>query len=775
MRSHVPLLGAAALTLLLSGGARADRPDPAAWFPARTIAYLEVNQPAQLAKEVDALFKGSALDNLPNLLAAFREKNPVGERYYYGPRVLEMLALMVGPEARAEFARTQGAAVAITGVGKTGQPEVVGVILPGDSHLPALFMRAMFFFDSELRTVAEVEGVRVYQERRRVYEEHKYGPRVEPLKRISAEPKVKYEQRGPVIAMLPRVIILGSSTDAVGDVIRRIKGKQSGDSLAGVKGFKDAGKLRDRPGLFGYADVPALVNVTVKFTTSVQEQVYRARELMEESQIRMLEERRKFAKDREKQGIRDGQDYDAEIRRAKERLDGLKKGAAARKAEAEKVAKLVTEQLGALRSAAGSLSLQDGALGLEITVRLDPEHKSMLPQLLPGKKADLEMLHYVPPDCSFALAKGMPASDQWWPKLLELVDTVAGASGSKQPPSKAVKALEAKLGFTFGKDLFDKIKGGAIAVPPARVDIPRDGVHIPLLVIEAKDADAAKSLGALVPRLVALFRMHEVQFGHGKVRRPVLVGAFMDPDSIAKLDLDKLPRPVTETVDGQNVYSLAGGDLPWGTAVQYGVRGRFLVIGQDPKFIAGALSGGARKKGLLGEARVAQAVKGLNDPVAVGVWSLGQSLADVVRWDAGYRPRSRYYGYDKMPPPVKGEKAEPKRDELNQRVQKLAQGYGKEVAKEARALEQAVESLPPVVLSVTRRPDRLTFQMRQAGLKVVLGKVLGILVNWQLERGAYENKMADMENRVRKEFERPPRFEKEVPVPPPPPPPPPKP
>jgi hypothetical protein len=725
MQALVRSLGALVLVLLLSGQARAERLDPAAWFPARTIAYLEVNQPAQLAKEMDAVFKGSALDNLPNLLAAFREKNPPGERYYYyGPRVLEMLALMVGPEARAEFARTQGAAVALTGVGKTGQPEVVGVILPGDSHLPGLFMRSMFLFQTRLQTVGEVEGVRICRDRRQIY--RKYGPRDEPIER-GKEPKVEYEEYGPAIAVLPKVIILGSSVEAVGDVVRRIKGKQSADSLAAAKGFKEAAKLRERPGLFGYADIATLVSVMTKtLMAGPRFDEYRKRDLQE--QIRYLEQRRQFEKEREKSEKREPRDYEAEIGQAKQRLEALEKAAAARKAEARKVAKLLEEQLGALRSAAGSLSLQDGALGLEIQVQLNPEHKSALAKLLPDQKVDLEVLHYVPADCPFALAKAMPSNPKWWPNLLEVVDALAGASGSKQAPSKALKSVEAKLGFDFGKDLFGKIKSVAVAAPPARAEIPKGGLHIPVLVIEAVDADAAKSLEALVPKLVALAHIRNV-------------------------DLDNLPKPVTETVDGQTVYSLAGGDLPWRTAVQYGVRGRFLVLGQDPKFVAGALAGGAQKKGLLAEAKVAQAIKEVQKPVAVGVWSLGQSLTGLVRSDRDYHPRRRYYK-EEIEPPSRKEGGERKGDDRTGQLEKLAQGYRKVVDRHAREMEQAVEALPPMVLSVVRQPDRLTLQMRQGRLRDASAKVLGVLVGWQLERGALEEKIWQLEDRYRREFEK---------------------
>src|SRR5438067_11915570 len=69
MRAHL-LLVAVVLSLLGPVRARADHiKDPAEVLPAKTIAYGELRQPGQLAKEVASLFEGSALENVPDSLA----------------------------------------------------------------------------------------------------------------------------------------------------------------------------------------------------------------------------------------------------------------------------------------------------------------------------------------------------------------------------------------------------------------------------------------------------------------------------------------------------------------------------------------------------------------------------------------------------------------------------------------------------------------------------------------------------------------------------------
>src|SRR5262249_84730 len=130
----------------------------------------------------------------------------------------------------------------------TKDPDIVGVLQTGPSNLPAIFMRDLMSVPFS-KNVGEVEGVRLYRSRQ-VYE-------LPP----DAKQDDGRELFGPVMALMPGLVIVGSSTEAVGDVIRRWKGKAKEASLASVGDFQKAADLRARPGLFTYADGGGLVQL----------------------------------------------------------------------------------------------------------------------------------------------------------------------------------------------------------------------------------------------------------------------------------------------------------------------------------------------------------------------------------------------------------------------------------------------------------------------------------------------------------------------------------
>ena len=184
---------------------------------------------------------------MPALMARYRER--VGDNgqfwsfYEYGS-----YGLLLSPEVINECGRVEGAAVAVTGVNKDG-PEVVGVILAGDSNLPTFYMRGELSMGLAGRSVGEVEGVRIYRERRQNFQPNPAGAPPQPP---------KWEDSGPFMALAGPAVIFGSSLDGVQDVIRRYKGKSNGPSLANVASYKEAARQRDKPGLFAYADLASL-------------------------------------------------------------------------------------------------------------------------------------------------------------------------------------------------------------------------------------------------------------------------------------------------------------------------------------------------------------------------------------------------------------------------------------------------------------------------------------------------------------------------------------
>src|SRR5262245_1346117 len=114
MRWRLCLLGAFLTILSQSVAARADVKDPAELFPTDTLAYLELRQPDRLARELAALFKGSALENMHTSLAKFREKMPDHDNWWPFHQVTEF-GLFLSPEVLSEVGRMKGGAFAITG------------------------------------------------------------------------------------------------------------------------------------------------------------------------------------------------------------------------------------------------------------------------------------------------------------------------------------------------------------------------------------------------------------------------------------------------------------------------------------------------------------------------------------------------------------------------------------------------------------------------------------------------------------------------------------
>ena len=173
MTSRALRWAAALAVLALAGSARAEVKDAAELLPAQTLACVEVRQPERLAREISALVKGSVLDDMPAVMADLREK--LGDRMPYSFYETAMLSVLFSPEMINECGRIQGGIVGVTNVGKDG-PEVVGVILAGDSNLPTFYMRAMLTADYSVRGVAEAEGVRIYRERRQNLHSRRAGP-----------------------------------------------------------------------------------------------------------------------------------------------------------------------------------------------------------------------------------------------------------------------------------------------------------------------------------------------------------------------------------------------------------------------------------------------------------------------------------------------------------------------------------------------------------------------------------------------------------------------
>jgi hypothetical protein len=592
----------------------ADSPrDAADLFPAQTLVYLEFRQPERLSRESAALLRGSVLDDMPATLARIREKHGDNDRFFFEDMIVGYLSMFASPEMVAEFGRLGGGAVGITGFTKDREPEVVGIILSGTSNAPTFFMRTFLTVDPSIRKVDECESVTLYREKERIF------------RKGAPAPATDYQ--GPTYALLREGLIIGSTTDSVKEMIRRFKGKTSEPALASVASFRDSAALRDKPGLFGYADLGAL---------NIQ---------LEES---------------------------------------MKTASPPVVLEWNKIKALVNPKAG--RRATLSLNLQNGSVELLAHLGLENNESCALLDVLPDKKANLDLLQFVPRDAAAAFTLALSDGEQRWSKVLALVDAAASADGRRaaQLPSKQVTEIETNLKLKFGKDIFAKLMGMAIAVEPLQEG--KIGPSMPLLIFAASDTAAAKELEEqTLPKLANL----------------------LGPGATPKI----------ETIQGQRI---AGLPLPlFGPQGQVfvGRQGKTLVFGENGKRVALALTGGAKKEGLLGQANAAAALRDVGDSSIVGVVSLGGLLPLVLP----HMERSQAL---RAPVPPGGIAPAPPRpmppDALTLKL--------------ARDLAKLTESLPPGVVTLQRKPEELTLICRQPNLRAVSARLVSRVIETSVEQ-----------------------------------------
>jgi hypothetical protein len=635
MSSRAPWQSVAVgIALALVGSAHAAVKDAAELLPAQTLACVEVRQPERLSREIGALLKGSELEDMPAVMARLRERLGDNNNQFWMYSIYAMESLLLSPEMINECGRIQGGMVAVTGVTKDG-PEVVGVVLAGESNFPTFYMRAMLTADYNVRTVTAVEGVRVYRERRQNFIA---APAV-----AGAPPAApQWVDQGPFMALLPSTIVLGSSVESVQDVVRRFKNKSSGPSLASVSAYKEAVKQRDKPGFFAYADLAALAG-------------------------RMDE----LAKDLGPIGQQWG------------------------------VVKTAVNPKAAL-SATASLTLQNGVLELKSRVDLDPAQASPLADLLIVKARAPDALYFTPRDSLLTLNLNLNDGEKRWEKLMNLIDGLAKPTpgGAERPAlSAALKELEEHVKLNISKDILGKLTNAAVTLDPEAA-MRSDARVISLLVLQATDAAAAESLETEgLPKLLGLAS-------------------------------GKTPAAIKEKGDG-NISTLAAGDLEsvlHTKNLYVGREGDFVVVGADRKAVAAALKAGAKKEGLLGEEKTATALKGAEDSAAVAIFSPAQGIVELFKQME--RPPTVTAAPAFVKPGLAVPAPPPAPKPADEQPPKPSLRAEKTIADAAKA----VESLPPTVLSLSRRADGLTLEMRQSGLKNTTSRLIDLWIDAALDR-----------------------------------------
>jgi hypothetical protein len=435
MHIRAPLVGAILVLGIASASVQAEQPrDAADLFPAQTLAYLEFRQPDRLSREVAALLRGSAFEDMPAVLAKHREKRGDDGRFFFEEMIFGEFTMFASPEVVAEFGRLGGGAVALTGFTKDLEPEIVGILLSGNSNGPTFVMRTILTVDNTMRKIDECEGIALYRDKRQDFRK--------PV--VKGGPAPVAEPRGPTLALLPDGFIIGSTTESVKLMIQRLKGKISDPALSSVAAFRDAAKLRDKPGLFGYADLGAL---------HIQ-----------------LEE-------------------------------AMKNAGAAAQLEWDRIKTLVNPKAGT--RATLSFTLQNGDVELNARIGLEANETSQLIDLLPNKKANLDALHFVPKDAGMAFAASLSDGEKRWAKYAAIVEALDKADGKRGPTAaKQIAELEKALNLRLGKDVFAKITDAIVVVDPlilATHGRPR------LVVLTATDEEAAKSFeDEIMPKIAGL-------------------------------------------------------------------------------------------------------------------------------------------------------------------------------------------------------------------------------------------------------------------------------
>ncbi len=229
----------------------AEVTDVAELFPADTLAYIELTNPAELSPQLAAVFKGTALEDSILFIHKRRDagKN-VGD--LQSKPELAALGLFTSPEMLAEFKKLRGAAIGVVGFTPSGDPEAALAVLTGDSAAAGLAARAFLTMTSNLRKVGEVSRVPVFQYRNPNVSFDMMG---QPILENDKPPAESAHDIS--FAYTPGLFLIGTSKTAVGHCIKRYLGEEKG-GFAGTNLFKDAGKQYRHSGLFYVVNVREL-------------------------------------------------------------------------------------------------------------------------------------------------------------------------------------------------------------------------------------------------------------------------------------------------------------------------------------------------------------------------------------------------------------------------------------------------------------------------------------------------------------------------------------
>jgi hypothetical protein len=412
--------------------------DLADLFPPDSLLYVEVVKPAEIAQNFSALIKGSILEDMIPFMAKWREKDQNGG-LFLERQMLGMLSAFAGPEILAEVSRLQGAALAITGLDKKQEPNVVFVMLPGQSNLPGFFMR-IALMTADMRPAAQVDGITVYGNKPFVF--NRVGVAVAPPPLPGAAPPPPPPPpplEAPFIAYMPGVIVMGGSAESVGDVIKRMKAKNPPPSLIADPGFNENSSLRRRAGVFAYGNPNRVLEAILKSDPKSMPPmtITAATELM---------------------------------------------------------------NVRGIHSVSAHLSLADGSLNLQLSARMAAGQSSPIFDLISDQRVTMPMFQPVPKDSTVVSSFALKDGEKHWNRLLAAADAIVGKEGPK--PSEAIHQIEEKLKVSIGKEVVGQIAAVTVALP-AKQELPKGASEMPMLFITGASPGATERLEQLVPSLLS--------------------------------------------------------------------------------------------------------------------------------------------------------------------------------------------------------------------------------------------------------------------------------
>jgi hypothetical protein len=685
-------LHAATAAVLAAASARAQQPQtPAELFPAKILVYAEVRQPGELAREIASLFRGSLLTNVPDSLVKLHDKlgkeDPRGDL-----RGIGAMGLGLCPEVLREVGRIKGAAAALLGIDKSGEPEYLVAVLPGDSQAPTFLLRT-YLTMGDVRPVGKAEGVTLYCSVQRVWRRSpdtrpdRGGPRPQPQ-----APTIR--EYGPVFAMTPEGVFIGSP-EAVKGAIRRVKGKGDGASLAMSETFRQASKeAPDEPGLFTYGEPPALAEILL-LVGARGRPAPAGREVFTDDDVQAAAPPEPAASP-------------APARKAAAPPEPAASPAPRGVPWIWVVAKALN--LRAFRSEWRSVTLSKGTLRFRQSVLLDPTQKSIVLDLLPVMPVDTSLLHYVPKDAVLAVALSNSDGAKRWARLLEFVDEIerlAGAGREKAQPSAAVRQIERELGVDFGRDVAGKIRTLGFALGNLQ--------NIPVRKVIRKGPNFES--GSFTPEIPAL----------------ILVQA-VDEESARKLTDDFLPKflrakglePAARDVKGQTLYQLKLGEHE---NFYYGRHASTIVLGPYEDPVAQALAAGSGKNGWLADAKLATRLKKLHQPVALAIAKPASALLGFVLLRGG-----GYHKQTATSAPEKGFTPGPVKDT----VERGPASLGKEEQQMLKRLGKVLAKEDLLVYSVTRTQERIGGEATLGGLR----ELFPSLTDFAIEEAMHYYRMA---------------------------------